>query len=218
MREVVKAGRSLEEAVEAALAELGLAREQVDVEVLEEDEGRGGLLSLLRGTRQVKVRVTERVDRARAAAEFVRHVGDLLELPLKVVAVEEDEAVRLEVEGEDLGVLIGRRGQTLGAVEFLANLVAARVAGAGKRIVVDVGGYRRRRGEQLERLARAMAERAVRTGREVVLRPMSARERRIVHVALAQHPGVQTSSRGEEPNRQVVIAPVRGWGRAAGGS
>ncbi len=208
MREVVKGGRTVEEAVDAALEELGLGREEVEVQVLEEP--RGGLFGLWRGSREVRVLVREKPDRARVAADFVRQVGDLLEVPLKVVAVEEDQVLRLEVEGDDVGLLIGRRGQMLAALEFLANRVAARAAGRGKRIVVDVGGYRRRRWEQLERLARSMAERAVRTGREVVLRPMSAQERRVVHLALADHPRVQTVSRGEEPNRQVVIAPVDG--------
>ncbi len=215
MREVVRRGRTLEEAVAAALAELGVTRDRVEVEVLEEE--RAGLLGFLRGAREVRVLVRERPDRGRVAAEFIRQVGDLLEVPLKVVAVEEDQVVRLEVEGDDVGLLIGRRGQMLSALEFLANVVAARGAGRGKRIVVDVGGYRRRRWEQLERLARSMAQRAVRTGREVVLRPMSAQERRIVHLALAQYPGVRTESRGEEPLRQVVIAPARQGTGLAGG-
>ncbi len=202
-----KWGRTVEEAVAEALADLGISRDEAEVEILEEREVARGLLGLRRD-REVKVRVRERASNGEFAAEFVRQVGDLLGLPLKVVAREERGVIVVDVEGEGVGLLIGRRGQTLEALQFLVGLATSRRSGARVAVSVDVEGYRRRRGEALERLARRMAERVVRTGREVVLDPMPPRERRIVHLALQGNPRVVTTSRGEEPNRQVVIAPV----------
>lgn len=205
--EVETTGRSVDEAVELALAELGVGRDQVEVEILEEVENRG-FLGIVRH-REVRVRVRRKESRADLAAEFVRQVGDLLELPLKVTAAEDAEKIAVDVEGVDLGLLIGRRGQTLEALQYLTNAVVNRVSRERRPIVVDVQGYRRRRGEALERLARRMAERAVRTGREVVLEPMTPQDRRIVHLALQGHSRVATASEGEEPFRKVVITPLK---------
>lgn len=202
-----KWGRTVEEAVAEALAELGIGRDEAEVEVLEEREVARGILGLRR-EREVLVRVRERASNEEFAAEFVRQVGDLLGLPLKVVARPVEGGIGVEVEGEGVGLLIGRHGQTLEALQLLVGLATSRRAGARVAVSVDVEGYRRKRGEALERLARRMAERVVRTGREVVLQPMPPRERRIVHLALQGNPRVVTSSRGEEPYRQVVIAPA----------
>lgn len=205
--EVEKSGRNVEEAVEAALAELGVGREQVDVQVLEEAESRG-FLGIVKH-REVRVRVRRKLSRTDLAAEFIRQVGDYMELPLKVTAVEDQEKILVDVEGEELGLLIGRRGQTLEALQYLTGAVVNRATTERKPVVVDVQGYRRRRRESLERLARRMAERVARTGREVILDPMSPQDRRVVHVALQVDPRVATASEGEEPFRKVVITPRR---------
>lgn len=206
MREVTRAGASVEEAVAAALEELGVGREQVEVEVVQ--EARRGVLGVW-GGREALVRVRVRQTAAEMAGEFVRRVGEALGLRLEVAARAEDGAVMVEAGGEDVGVLIGRRGETLDALEYLVALGVRRRFGDKVGVSVDVGGYRRRRSQALAELARRSAARAVRTGREVALRPMCARERRVVHLALRDYPGVRTGSRGEEPFRRVVITPVR---------
>lgn len=206
MNEVEKTGKTVEEAVEAALQELGVGREAVEVEVIGEDEGRG-FFGFLR-QKGVRVRVKLRPDKGEFAAEFLRELGDLLELPLKVTAAQGERHITVKVEGEDLGLLIGRRGQTLQAVQFLVNVITSRKSVDKKFIMVDVQNYRERREQMLGRLAQRMADKAVRLGKEVALDPMNAQERRMVHVALQDDPRVQTASRGEEPFRSVVIIPV----------
>lgn len=207
MREAVGRGRTVEEALAEALAVIGLTREEVEVEIVQ--EAQRGLFGL--GGREALVRVTARLDKGKAAAEFIRHIGDLLELPLRVVPRREADAIAVDVTGEGVGVLIGRHGETLEALQFLTALASFRLSdGDPTPVVVDVEEYRRRRRERVEGLARRIAERVVREGREVALRPMPAAERRIVHVALKGDPRVTTFSRGDGAARQVVIAPSRG--------
>jgi spoIIIJ-associated protein len=115
----------------------------------------------------------------------------------------------LDVRGEDLGILIGRRGDTLANLQYIVNLIVSRRTKARAAFAVDVEGYRRRREEGLERLALRMAERVRRTGETVTLEPMPPSERRIVHLALAEDSSVVTSSMGEGEARKVSIAPRR---------
>ncbi len=205
MREALGRGRTVDEALEEALAEIGLSREDVEVEIVQEPQR--GLLGL--GSRDAVVRVRSRLGKGEAAAEFVRRVGDFLELPLRVVARRQGEAIEVQVSGDSVGILIGRQGETLEALQYLASVASYRQSGDDTPVVVDVEEYRRRRQEKVENLARRMADRAARGGVEVVLRPMPARERRIVHLALKGDPRVRTSSRGEGRGRQVVISPAR---------
>lgn len=113
----------------------------------------------------------------------------------------------INIVGEDLGLVIGRRGQTLDAIQFLVNQVANKAGGVRVRIVLDAEGYRERRAEALSALARRTAQKVRRERRKVALEPMNALERRVVHMALADEPGVETYSEGEDPQRHVVIAP-----------
>lgn len=207
MHEVVSGGRTVEEAVDEALKELGVASpDEVEVEVLSQPQR--GFLGIL-GPRGATVRVRRRPrSKADYSAEFMRQVGDYLELPLKVVAAETADGIKVEAEGEGVGLLIGRRGETLEALQYLVNAAASRVTDDNRHVQVDVQGYRRRHVEELERLAVRMAQKAVRQRVEVVLRPMSAHERRIIHLALKDVPRVRTTSRGEDPTRRVVIMPI----------
>ncbi|MGE5572495.1 MAG: RNA-binding cell elongation regulator Jag/EloR [Bacteroidota bacterium] len=220
VQSVEKSGRTIEEAVEEALGELGLTRDRVEIEVLEEPAR--GLLGIV-GQRPARVRVTaraEEVDVAEKATEFLRGLlGHMGFTGVSVTAREGDGVLRLDVEGRELGYLIGRRGATLDAVQYLVNLVASRHARAGGRgageqedrlrIIVDAEGYREKRARSLERLARAVAERVRREGRQVALEPMNPMERRIIHLAVQDYEGVTSFSEGEEPYRRVVIAPEK---------
>lgn len=209
MRSVEASGRTVEEAVERALRQLGVERSQVEVEVL--DEPGRGWLGLI-GQRPARVRVTYRPAKAEAAVAFVLGVCRRMGLDARCRVVEEDDAIRVELSGGGLASLIGRRGRTLDALQYLTNVAATRASGDRRPVVVDADGYRRQREERLRRLALRLAERARRTGREVALQPMSARERRIVHLALRDDPHVRTESVGEEPLRKVVIRPQGGSG------
>jgi spoIIIJ-associated protein len=147
-----------------------------------------------------------------APAERVRalleEVVEALDLDAEVSVDESGERILGEVEGEDLGLLIGRRGQTIDALQLLCYRAAFRGHPERKRVIVDAAGYRERRRELVERQADRAAERALETGREIELEPMSPTERKIVHDRLADRPGLETFSEGEEPSRSVIVAPL----------
>lgn len=203
MTQVEASGRTVEDALDRALAELGVARDDVDVEVL--DPGGRGMLGL--GAREARIRVTLRENPAAIAhtvmARLLRHMG----FSGTVHVHEQDGVITVQVNGEHLAALIGRRGATLDALQLLLGLMVGRQAHASVRVAVDVEGYRERRRLALEELARRTAERVIREGREIMLEPMSAGERRIVHTTLADHAHVITFSRGEGGERAVVVAP-----------
>ena len=117
------------------------------------------------------------------------------------------QTVHVDVRGEDLSILIGRRSETLNAFQYIASLMVGKEVQQWVQLVIDVEGYRSRREKQLRRMARRMAEQAIKTGRRQVLEPMSASERRIVHIELREHPAVDTESMGEDPYRKVTIIP-----------
>jgi spoIIIJ-associated protein len=146
-------------------------------------------------------------ERVRAVIE---HALDALELDAAVQIDEDEESISARIEGEedDLGLLIGRHGQTIDALQLICYRAAFRGSGERKRVVVDAAGYRERRLEVLERQADTAAERALKSGNPVGLEPMSAQERRVVHGHLAERSGVETYSEGDEPERRVVVAPL----------
>ncbi len=215
MRAVEKAGRTVEEAVAEALRELGVSRDQVDVTVL--DEGSKGFFGLL-GTKLARVRVQVRDplrEKEQAALSFL---DELLRRMSVEAAVESrrggENEIYVNVTGQELGIIIGRHGQTLEALQLLAAVVANRQQGPWAKVVLDVEGYRARREEQLRTLARRAAERVKAERRRVVLAPMSPPDRRIVHLELAGDEEVETHSEGEDPYRRVVIVPRWRGGQA----
>lgn len=148
----------------------------------------------------------------RVATEVVSELLDKMKVHADVQAQivppadENDEKlVMVEVRGEDLSILIGRRSETLNALQYIASLIVAKELGRWVPMSIDVQGYRARRERQLRTLARRMAEQAVHTGRRQTLEPMPANERRLIHLELRDHPEVYTESVGEEPNRKVTI-------------
>ena len=151
----------------------------------------------------------EQADRATAAGraqEFLQELTKRMGVNVSVaVATDEDGNVRVNMEGDTLGILIGRRGETLDALQYLTSLQVNKGQSEYTRVTLDTEGYRAKREEALVRLANRMANRAQKTGRKVSLEPMNPYERRILHSALQDHPAVTTHSEGEEPNRHVVI-------------
>lgn len=203
MKHAEGTGRTVEDATERALMQLGASHEDVDVEVL--DAGARGMLGL--GAREARVRVTLREGAAAAAHRLADKVLQLMGFATTVRARESADTVTIEVHGQDLGALIGRRGGTLEAVELLLGAMVAKETSLRSRIILDVEGYWERRYAYLEKLARQAAERVHRDGRQIVLSPMPSRERRVIHSLLADHPSVMTFSQGEGVDRRVVVAP-----------
>lgn len=146
---------------------------------------------------------------AERAQELVEGVLDELDLDGEVLVEEDDERISLTIEGEeDYGLLIGKRGQTIDALQLLCYQAAFRGIRDRKRVVVDAAGYRARRRETLEARADRAAEQALSNNRVVEMDPMSAQERRIVHERLKERSGVETYSEGDEPRRCVIVAPL----------
>jgi spoIIIJ-associated protein len=204
MKKLVASGRTVEEAVDNGLAQLGVGRDRVRVTVLEQPTK--GLFGLI-GAKDARVELELIPDAAEEAERFLREVAEAMRISVGITRTESDGVIHFNVTGADLGIVIGRRGQTLDALQYLVNLVASRRCGRHLPIVLDAEQFRERRRQTLESLSERMASRVVRTRREVVLEPMPSQERKIIHLHLQNHPQVRTYSQGEEPNRCVVIAP-----------
>lgn len=215
MSEVEASGRTVEEAVGAALGRLGAAEAEAEVEVL----AAGSATEAARV--RVKLKTSESSEESEGAAaadgelleearedalDFLEGLLDAMELDGEVVVEMnlEEGSLQASIEGEDLGILIGRRGQTLDGVQELLRSAVGRQAQARIRVNLDIEGYRARRREAVEKLAREMAERAIEEG-EVELDPMPPYERKVVHDTVATFEGVTSFSEGEDPRRRVII-------------
>jgi spoIIIJ-associated protein len=213
-------GETVGEAKWSALRELeqlvpGLDRESVEFQVV--TEGERGLLGVGYTPAKVIASVPETVGShvaqsaaATAAREFVERVAAAIGASVSASASEREGVVTVTCSGADLGLLIGKHGQTIDAIQYLANAVT-RAGGEEYEVVVDAAGYRARRTAALDAAARRAAHRAAASGRPVELEPMTAVERKIVHESLKDDPEVETQSEGSEPNRYVVVLP-RGTG------
>ena len=203
-------GKTEEEAVTAALAELGVSRDEVSVEILE--RAKSGFLGI--GAVQAKVRVSYEVpdpepesdgpgERAeRFLAGLMEHMGVAAEIE---ISEREIGGFAAKLSGSGMGAVIGRRGETLDAIQHLTNYAVNRGSEKRVHISVDAENYRSKREESLVRLAEKMAAKAVKYRRSMALEPMNSYERHVIHTALQEYPGVSTSSTGVEPNRRVVV-------------
>jgi len=208
MRIAEKTGKTVEEAIAAGLVELAVDREQVKIEVLEEPSKKG--LFGLFGTRQARVRLTYEDNPGILATDFIKKVCQAISVNADTQVTKEGEHWHINITGPELGILIGRRGDTLDALQYLTNLAVAKQLSERVRIIVDVEGYRMRREETLVRLAKRLSEKVKRTGTRIVLEPMNPHERRIIHTSLQDETRISTFSEGDDPNRRVVISLKRG--------
>ena len=221
MESVEVSAKTEEEAIAIALAELGLGRSEVEVVVLK--KGKTGIFGF--GSEEVRVKVTPLGqkpevggdvggDVAGMAEGVLQDILSLMKVPANVVldksGAGEAGNIPLDIKGEDLGILIGRRGETLSALQYLVNLIVSRRLKSRVGVVVDVEGYRQRRYESLRSLARRLAEQVKSTGRSVTLEPMPPNERRIIHLELKDDPDVATQSIGQGEERKIAILSKSG--------
>ena len=211
MRMIETTAKSPEEAIEIALKELDVERQDVEIDVV--SKGKTGILGI--GGEPAKVRVTvldKPPDAVVATTDILQSLISLMDVSATITLVHaEREDVGgpvFDVDGDDSGLLIGRRGETLRALQFLVSFIASRRLGERVNLFVDVAGYQERRYETLRSLAQRVARRVASSGREVPLEPMPPNERRIVHMALADDPDVSTISEGMGDGRHVIIEPT----------
>lgn len=222
----VAAGATVEEARRKAVEQLRkvvpfVSEADLEVEVLEEGS-RGGFFGRGRAQAQVEARLRpsaaaspapsgEAADGAEASVlrAFVQRVIDLMGIEAAVDASDTGDAVRADITGDDLGILIGRHGQTIDALQYLAAIVVNGDRRQRRQVVVDAEGYRARRESTLKALAERSAAKVSRDASPVTLKPMTAAERKVVHLHLKDDPRVETESEGQEPYRAVVISPLR---------
>ncbi len=205
MRFAEKKAKTVDEAVNQALAELGASKDEVDIEIIEETKGLFGIL----GSKEVKVRVTLRErEEVTRAKEFIKNVTDKLGMNIEQEASynEEDKLLKIELKGEELGLLIGRRGETLDSIQYLTNIFVNKKSDDYVKVTIDAENYRARREEALVSLAKRTASKAVKYRKNMIIEPKNPYERRIIHEALQDYPEVTTYSVGEDPNRKVIVA------------
>ncbi len=199
---VEKSAKTVDEAIELALAELGIKKENAKIEIIE--EGSRGLFGL--GAKEALVRVSNNVDLESRAKDFLDDVFVAMGLRVNYEFKTEGKIMTINLIGDDMGIIIGKRGDTLDALEHLVNLSVNKGDGEYVKIVLDTENYRARREQTLIKLAKSLANSAVKNNRKITLEPMHSNERRIIHATLQNNPKVETFSIGEEPNRKVVIA------------
>ena len=202
MKTLEKTGKTIDDAIDAAVAELGCSREDVTIEIVTMPSK--GIFGI--GAKPALVRVSLEDSATAYAMEFLNTIFKKFELDVDIHPIEGEEFITLDLVGKDLGILIGRRGETLDALQYLTNLTVSRHFEDRSKFILDVEGYRAKREETLERLARKLAERVKESGKNISLEPMSPYERRIIHTVLQSDEQVRTFSEGEEPYRKVVIS------------
>ena len=200
---IEKTGKTTEEAIAAALKVLDTTEDDVTIEII--DEGaKGGLFGI--GSRPAVVAVTRKYDPIQAAKEFLREVTIAMGLSVSIETTRKDKYLNVNVVGENMGILIGKRGATLDALQYLTNLVVNRCGAPEFSVILDTENYRRRRRETLESLAHNLARKVKAIRKPVSLEPMSRYERHIIHTVLQNDRTIRTYSEGNEPFRHVVIA------------
>ena len=200
---VEKSGKTVDEAVYEALKELNTEKENVEIEVI--CEGKRGILGI--GYEEAKVRVKMEENPLTKAKNYIDNVMNLFGIDVKTEALLDDETVKIEILGdsEEVGKIIGRRGDTLDALQYLTSLVVNKGEENYIRVNIDTENYREKREETLIKLAKRMAGVVSRSKKSVTLEPMNPNERRIIHSALQEYKNITTYSTGKDPNRCIVI-------------
>lgn len=200
--ELTATGQNVEEAVESALAQLKTTRDRIEIEVL--DEGKKGLFGLF-GTRKAVVKVSVKPNPVEEAQLFLKKVCKNMGLDVEIEVVVEGKQVTYKLSGEGIALVIGKRGHTLNSLQYLTQLVANKHSKQYLTITLDAEEYRSRRNETLIQLAEKMAQKVLKTRKEVALEPMPSYERKVIHNALMKFSNIETYSSGTDPYRHLVI-------------
>ena len=209
MARVIEAtGKDVAEATARALGKFGIARDEADIEVI--DRGRKGFLGFFKGT-PARVAVSQRVSSRERAEELVADLLRLMRLSCQLHVTEEKNTLIIDIEtaGSD-GLLIGKGGHTLSAIEYVANRMLQRGTKKSPKIVLDVSGYKRRRGDFLKNKALSLAEQVKAAKKQITTEPMDAADRSVVHAVLKADPSIETRSVGQGRVKSIVVAPAKG--------
>ena len=202
MRSIETQGKTVDQAIELGLYKLGVSRDQVKISILEE----AGLFNKAR----VKLSIDESSETEEQLKTIVEELIEKTNLSLDVTVEEKEDQFIVDITGQDAALLIGKRGESLDSFQFLINTIYNKNKSREeyKKVIVDSNNYKSKREDTLKILAERMAAKAVRENRDVKLEPMNANERRIIHSAIADNSKVETESKGEEPNRYIVIKVI----------
>ena len=203
MKIIEMMGKTVEDAINNALTELKVTRDKVEVKTLE--EGSKGFLNII-GVKPAKIRVTVKRDSLYEAKSFLMEVLKSMDMKAEIKIKEENNEIKIDLVGPNMGLLIGYRGETLDSLQYLVSLVINKNHDEEyKRVILDTENYRAKREETLKRLASKIAYKVRVSGRILKLEPMNPYERRIIHSTLQNDPYIYTFSEGEEPYRRVVV-------------
>lgn len=202
LKRTEKTAKNVDEAIELALAELGATKEQVEIEVL--DEGSKGLFGIL-GGKEARVIVTKKDSPADKAVSFLSDLFLSMGIRVQIDAQMDGDNLNIDLSGSDMGIVIGKRGDTLDSIQYLTSLVVNNSKGSYIKVTIDTENYREKRKEALEALAVRIAGKVERTGKRHTFEPMNPYERRIIHSKLQSYENVTTYSIGEDPNRKIVV-------------
>ncbi len=205
MKVAEKYARTVEEATKAAIDELGVDKDDPNLEIEVIDEGSKGVFGW--GNKFARVKAILKNDAEDITDEIIQKILSYLDLTGEIEKEQDGDVLRLNIIGGDMGILIGKKGQTLDALQFLLSLIYNKKKKDKAKIILDIEGYRQRRERSLKDMAIKLAEKVKYERKNVTLDPMMPNERRIIHLTLQNHPDVITFSQGEEPMRRVVISP-----------
>ena len=203
MKEIKVSAKTEERAIEEAVRQLGVdSADDLEIEVIE--KAAKGFLGF--GSKDAVIKAVVKFNPEKTAKEFLREMFVAMGIIVNIETELKEKQLLINLSGSDMGILIGKRGQTLGSIQYLVNLVVNKGNAPYLSITLDTENYRQRRKETLESLAYNLAKKVKQTGKKVVLEPMNPYERRIIHSSLQNNKYVTTYSEGEEPYRNVVIA------------
>lgn len=205
MKQVTASGQTVDDAVQSALEQLNTSRDQVNIEII--DEGKKGMFGIF-GAKRAIVKVSIQENPIDLATKYLEEITRSFADDIVVDVKQEQNNVIFNLSSEKIAMVIGKRGQTLNAIQHLVQVILNRQSTDFYRITVDAEGYRARREETLKQLASRLADKAIKIRRNVTLEPMPSYERKVIHSVLQDNPKVETHSDGSDPNRFVVIKPI----------
>ncbi|CEE03314.1 MULTISPECIES: RNA-binding cell elongation regulator Jag/EloR [Bacillaceae] len=204
MKELTATGQTVEEAIEKGISQLKVSREKVDIKVI--DEGKKGIFGIF-GSRLAIVKLTVNVDPVMEAKQFLSDVCKQMDVEVNIESTIDGKYVYFQLNSDKTGLLIGKRGQTLNALQILTQVVLNRFSEEFMNVILNAENYREKREETLVLLANRLANKVIKEKKEISLEPMPSFERKIIHAALADNEKIKTYSVGTDPHRHLVISP-----------